>query len=116
MSTKKKDFSAMSPEEIAALTGNDKKAYEKYLNALTEKGSKDESEDEAEEVTESSEFDKAKVLAGEYFQNHKDCPVDSLVICSDGAIFYNNARGKNAADNHVIANKALNVTSVIIDR
>lgn len=35
-----------------------------------------------------------------YFEENPNCPVDSILVCTDGTVFYDTPKGKNAAENH----------------
>lgn len=106
----KKNFAEMTQEEIDALTGADKGAYTKWKKQQEQGG--DESGDESGD--ELNEFDEATEVARKYYEAHPNCPHDSLVVCSDGTVFYNTPHGKNAADNYVATAKE--VTFKIIER
>ena len=53
--------------------------------------------------------DGLKSIADWYFLNHSETldkiGVDSIVVCDDGEVFYNNYKGANAAVNHCMTNK-----------
>ena len=63
--------------------------YELWLEANGE---------EAPEKQESNEG--AEKAGAKYFKENPECPVNSILVAKDGAVFYNTLRGKNAAENH----------------
>ena len=50
-----------------------------------------------------------KAIADWYFLNHNNTldfvKVDTIIVCDDGEVFYDNVKGANAAVNHCMANK-----------
>ena len=42
----------------------------------------------------------AEEIGASYFEDHPECPVNSILVCTDGTIFYNTPVGSNAADNY----------------
>ena len=52
-----------------------------------------------EEGDDLSSIDQEKAGA-DYFKDNPNCPVDAILVCEDGTVFYSTTVGKNAAENH----------------
>jgi hypothetical protein len=85
------DFAALSPEEVAELTGKDKTAYDKWLAKQL-----DATETEEEEIDETLE-EKAQA----FFKGNPQYPHKSINVVGDGSMFAPTLKGKNDMTNHV---------------
>jgi len=105
----KKNFDAMTPEEIAALTGKDLEAYEAHLAKKADKEIGVYRNPKTREVTDLVlPFPNAKTpkeVAANYFVEHEQYTLDEVIVCDDFVVFPGTARGQNAADNHCLNNK-----------
>lgn len=94
----KKDYSKLSPEQVAALTGAELTAYTKWLEK--------QSAANAAADTEATEqvVDVAAERAKEYLNAHP--LINSILVTSDGEVFMDSVAGKNHADNYIASVKA----------
>jgi hypothetical protein len=104
-----KDFSKLSPEEVAALTGDDKVAYDKWLGTSAKPGklapSKAPAAKPGKLAPEPKQPRSAEELGDDYFERHPDSQLDHLWITSDEQIFPGTIQGKNHAENYCTEQK-----------
>lgn len=65
-----------------------------------------------EEGAESASSLSPQEMGAAYFEANPNCPVDSIFMCSDGTVFYDNPKGKNSLDNYLREAKEITATQV----
>lgn len=106
-----KDFSKLTEEQIAALTGKDLAAYQAYLlkkNAPTPDPDDDDEEDEDEDEAPAKGKAKKVLTPHEtgraYLKQNPKCGFDAVHVTDDLVVFPGTQQGKNHAINYAKAN------------